>query len=326
MEKAILKTLIYADIFDYPLKAWEIHKWLIGKKGTLHQVEKALKRKRLESGIKNQEGYYFLKNRKGLVKKRLDKERSSNKLFKRAVWVGNILRVIPWIKLIGVSGNLAMKNSTRKDDIDFFIITQSKRLWISRLLVLLVLGFLGKRRSREDKEVGGKVCVNLLLEEDQLIQKKKDLYTAHEVLQMRVLWQRENIYSKFLEENEWVFKFLPNWTSSVRMIGDVRGLAKNAWGPVKYTNDGVARHSHARESNSLRSNRDSLRVRTSSHSAVILGNLLNFLEVSSRFVQLRYMGEVRGKERISESALYFHPLDYRERILKEYNKALEKFR
>src|SRR5262245_34090416 len=45
MESAILKTLIYADIFDYPLKAWEIHKWLISKKKCeLSEVEESLRR------------------------------------------------------------------------------------------------------------------------------------------------------------------------------------------------------------------------------------------------------------------------------------------
>lgn len=272
---------------------------MIGKRATLQQVEKVLRRKNLQSRIKQQGGYYFLKGRKGLVKKRLEREKNSAKLMRQAVLVAGVLKAVPTIKLVGVSGNLAMENATSKDDIDFFIITQKGKLWISRMAVLLILNCMGKRRDRLDKNPAGKICVNLLLEEDQLFQENRDLYTAHEVLQMKVLWQRDNIYSQFLEENEWAFTFLPNWTSSVRITKSVRR---------------ITRHSHARESNSLRSNRDSLRVRTSS--------LMVWIEIMTRFLQLRYMGAPSGKERVSEHALYFHPHDYREKILKEYQGRL----
>lgn len=290
MEKAILKTLSYADIFDYPLKAWEIHKWLIGKKMTLKQVEKTLKRKGLESRIKNQGDFYFLKERKGLVKKRLQREKDSAKLMRQAVWVANILKVIPTIKLIGVSGNLAMENATTKDDIDFFIVTRKGKLWVSRLATLILLNFLGKRRSRDDKNVSGKICVNLLLEEDQLIQKFKDLYTAHEILQMKLLWQRDEVYSKFLEDNEWVFKFLPNWTSSVKKL-----KVQDSKSKVKKEEESYYR-----------------------------GNVIDGMEYFVRVLQLRYMGLPTGKERVSETALYFHPNDYREKILKSYRETIAK--
>lgn len=288
MEKAVLKTLSYADIFDYPLKAWEIHKWLVGRKVSLHQIEKVLRRKNLELRIKHQDGYYFLKNRKGLVKKRLERERQSKRLLRQASWVGEILKIIPSVKLVGISGNLSMENATRVDDIDFFIITKKGRLWISRLITLLILNLLGKRRQRGEKKVSGKVCVNILVEEDQLEQKNKDLYTAHEILQLRVLWQRQEVYTKFLEENNWAFKFLPNWTASVKVKSSNKKKDKN-------------------------------------HQGYYSSSLIDGLEYLAKLLQLRYMGSPSGKERVSSGALYFHPRDYREEILKKYRFTLDKF-
>ncbi len=215
MEKAILKTLIYADIFDYPLKINEIHKWLIGppagragKKVTLRQLEKALK-KLYEVSRK----YYFLPKRGNLVSQRLSRGKQSVIYFRKAKILAQLLKLIPWIKLVGISGGLAMNNAGKKDDIDLFIVTGKNRLWISRLLALGILSLTGQRRKRRDKgkRVAGKLCVNILLEEDRLEQKNKDIFTAHEVLQMRVLWQRDGIYSKYLSDNSWAFKFLPNW-------------------------------------------------------------------------------------------------------------------
>lgn len=203
MEKAILKTLIYADIFDYPLKINELHKWLIGKKVNLRQIEKALKYQK----------YYYLPKRSGLVAKRKLREKQSMIYFRKAQILSRILKFIPWIKLVGISGGLALNNAAKGDDIDLFIITAKNRLWICRILTLGLLSLLGQRRKRQEKgrEIAGKLCVNILLEEDKLEQESKDIFVAHEVLQMRVLWQRDGIYTKYLSDNSWAFRFLPNW-------------------------------------------------------------------------------------------------------------------
>lgn len=204
MEKAILKTLIYADIFNYPLKISELQKWLIAKKATLRQIEKALKVKR---------EYYYLPKRSGLVAKRKLREKQSMIYFRKAKFLSQVLKIIPWIKLVGISGGLALNNAAKGDDIDLFIITAKNRLWICRILTLGLLSLLGQRRKRREKrrEIAGKLCVNILLEENRLAQINRDIFVAHEVLQMRVLWQRDGIYTKYLSDNSWAFKFLPNW-------------------------------------------------------------------------------------------------------------------
>ncbi len=215
MEQAVLKTLIYGDLFDYPLKAWEIHKWLIGKKCDLIEVERALLRLMKKGKVKQQGDYYYLSLRKGLVKKRLQRADHSSNLLTEAERVSWILRHIPGVLLIGVSGALAMQNADTDDDIDLFIITKPQRLWLVRAGILGILGMMGKKRSPQSsrQQAAGTFCVNTILELEQLGQTRQDLYTAHEVLQMKVLWQKEHAYQIFLEENEWVFGYLPNWIS-----------------------------------------------------------------------------------------------------------------
>lgn len=211
MEKAILKTLIYADIFDYPLRAYEIHKWLIGRKATLRQIERALDKLSKKKKVKNQRGYFFLRD--GLVRKRILRRRGSQRFLLKAKFTTWFLKIIPWIKLVGISGGLAMENASKVDDIDLFLITARNRLWITRLLALILLSLTGQRRQvgQKGRKIAGKLCLNILLEEGSLEQTSKDIYLAHEVLQMRVLWQRNGIYKKYLEDNSWAFKYLPNW-------------------------------------------------------------------------------------------------------------------
>lgn len=220
MDKAILQTLMYADIFNYPLKGYEAYKWLVGKETTLLKVEKKLNELVAKKKIKKNKGYFFLKKNSGLVEKRLRREKFSKNLFRKAIIFSYLLKLIPWVKLVGISGGLALKDASKPDDIDFLIIAQENRLYLSRLFVLLLLECFGVRRKvgMRERETRGKICINTLLDENFLEQKNKDLYTAHEVLQMRLCWQRQGIYSKYLVDNEWVFKYLPNWTSKHKYI------------------------------------------------------------------------------------------------------------
>lgn len=284
MEKAILKALIYADIFDYPLKGYEIHKWLIEKQVTLHQVEKGLMKLLKKRRVSCKKEFYFLRNKKSLVLKRLKKEKQSRKYFIKVKILSKSLQLIPWIKLVGISGGLSLNNASKVDDIDLFIITSKNRLWISRIMAVVILDLLGVRRKvgMSKAQTAGKICLNTILEEEKLEQKIKDVYIAHEVLQMKVLWQRGSIYQKYLEDNAWVFRFLPNWASGQR--SEIKNKQKN--------------------SSDLK--------------------ILDWLEILAKKFQLKIMNKPKGQERIEDGGLYFHPFDYRLLVLKKYKFRTKK--
>jgi len=70
--QAIIKTLIYSDIFDFPLTKQEIWKYLISnKKISQKDFLKLLKNKKTLS--KN--NFYFLKGREEIIRKRKDRKK-----------------------------------------------------------------------------------------------------------------------------------------------------------------------------------------------------------------------------------------------------------
>ncbi|MDD5147353.1 MAG: hypothetical protein PHV63_02290 [Candidatus Daviesbacteria bacterium] len=318
MEKAILKTLAYADIFDYPLSLREIHKWLIGRKATLRQIEKAVGELVQSARCKAQGGYYFLPRKPGLVGKRKRREKQSASYFQKAKILCQILKLIPWIKLVGVSGALAMKNAGKSDDIDLLIVTSKNRLWISRLLALGLLSLTGQRRKVGEKgrKIAGKLCINILLEEDRLEQQSKDIFVAHEVLQMKVLWQRGGIYSKYLEDNEWAFKFLPNW---IGVMVARRGAKKRSHGRDLLTCENFVEDRYLQ---SLRKSAQNLQHFLTARDFATL--IVNYLEDFAKRWQLKIMKQPQGMERIEDGAVYFHPQDCRNEILSKYQQKLKR--
>jgi len=211
LKKAVLSTLAYADIFDYPLKKEEIWRFLLSDiRYQILDVSKGLKEL---PEVSQKNNFYFLKEREHLVLLRKKRERWSRKKLKIAKQVARCLKLIPTIKMVAVTGALAMENSNENDDIDLLIITSKSRLWLTRFLTVILLELVANRRHPADKEVKDKICLNMFLDEGHLEvpKKEQDLFSAHEVCQLKVLWDKNGIYQKFLKANLWSKKYLANW-------------------------------------------------------------------------------------------------------------------
>ncbi|HSA83718.1 MAG TPA: nucleotidyltransferase domain-containing protein [Patescibacteria group bacterium] len=210
-EKALLSTLIYSDIFDFPLTIDELWRFLVSEKKIAYQTFLDTLN-RLPSTIVWKDGYYVLAGRTSLVGKRKHNNVFLAKKTALAKKAAFYLAHIPTIQFIGISGSVAMKNVTEDSDIDLFLIVKKDTLFMTRLWVLVVLEWLGLRRKRNDKKPANKICVNLFIDESRLSwpSGKRDVYTAHEIAQIVPLFQRDQCYERFLASNSWITTFRPN--------------------------------------------------------------------------------------------------------------------
>jgi len=194
-------SVIYHDIFDYPMDFKDLIKW---------RVAEGFSNK--ETAVTVHRGYVFKMGRERLVYKRQLRYRISQKklqIAKRAVFV---LSKIPFIKMIGLTGSLAMNNSTEQSDIDLLIITDRNRLWISRLISFFLFKVFNiPTRRSGDVDQKDKICLNMWLDTDSLTWKKqRNLYTAHEIAQVKPLFNKDETYESFLKKNKWILNYWPN--------------------------------------------------------------------------------------------------------------------
>lgn len=202
LRRAILATLVYADLFDYPLTRFEIQRYLVGETRTVMAVAAALDSDPALRPHLGQTGDWFhLTGRRELADVRRDRGAISARLWPVARWYGARISRLPFVRLVGVTGALAMNNARPDDDIDLFVLVQPGRLWLCRLLVLAVVKLAARR--------GAELCPNFLLSTDHLRLSQRNLFTAHEVAQLVPLagggW-----YDAFVEANHWIADFLPN--------------------------------------------------------------------------------------------------------------------
>jgi len=204
LKKTEKLSVYYHDFFDYPMTFADLIKWNTSESLTL---------KHYKIPITCQNGYYFLQGREGLIYKRVLRNRVSAKKMEIAKKASDILSLIPAVLMVAVTGSLAMGNSGDESDIDLIIITKKGTLWTTRAFAYLLIRLFGiQTRKPSDKNQKDKLCLNMWMDETDLVWKSKDrnLYTAHEIAQILPLVNKNKSYEKFLRENVWISQFWPN--------------------------------------------------------------------------------------------------------------------
>lgn len=215
-----LASVIYHDIFDYPLTAVDLIRWEVGQKVNVVSMDSFL--------FKAKSGHYYLKGREGIVLRRLMRERSSKRKLKIAEKAAFLLSFIPTVKFVGITGALAMNNANDESDIDFIIVTKKGTLWTTRLVSLFLFKlFKFKVRRYADKEEKDKLCLNMWIDESSLkISKQKNIYTAHELAQIVSLVDKEGTFGRLIEENKWIYDYWPNAVSVPKRNKYAKKIAK----------------------------------------------------------------------------------------------------
>ena len=201
LERAILETLAYSDVFDYPLTLDELHRYLTYP-ATKEEVINCLNTSLFVSS--NSE-FYFLPKRDLLVDIRRERDTLSLPAFRRALFYGHILGIFPFVRMVAMTGSLAVLNLSKDADMDYMLVTQSGRLWLARALAVTFGRFM--------RLFGDRICVNLLVTESALEWQPQDLYSAREMCQMIPI-SGADVYQRLREENPWIETYLPNAEST----------------------------------------------------------------------------------------------------------------
>jgi hypothetical protein len=203
VDEAVLRTLLYADIFDYPLKPAEIHHYLMEYSAAPEIVLAALETSPwLAERITRVNGYVALKDRATLGPIRDERQRRSAALWPYARRWAYMVGCLPFVRMVGLTGALAVNNSPPDDDIDLLIVTAPGRVWLARALAV---GLVYLARWLD----GVVLCPNYVLAQTALAQDKRDLFTAHDLAQMVPLVGLA-VYAQLRVANPWLARYLPH--------------------------------------------------------------------------------------------------------------------
>jgi hypothetical protein len=202
IQKAICSTISYRDIFDYPVTLPEMHRYLHGIRCTLEDVSDAVRRGPLLDRYLDTDGEYFaLRGRRAIFETRRIRRELSRRKRPLARVFARLLASLPNVRMVAMTGSLAVGNLSASGDIDFLLVTDSGSLWrtraFCRFLALL------------DNRVGGVFCPNTFLSMAALSLPRQSMYDAQELCQMIPLFG-DGTYAAVRAANAWTADWLPN--------------------------------------------------------------------------------------------------------------------
>lgn len=299
MDDRILLTISYCHQFGYPLTKGEIWHRLVSEKAahsihpknlttkkktisntSFRAFEKALRELIKQKKVFEHDNFFGLKPLSKNVTLRQQRAEFSQKKWLEVSAAKEWLARIPWIEAIFITGSLAMNNCTKDDDVDFFIVTQPNRLWLTRVLVGLIAMLHGRRRSWHSAPPNS-WCFNLWLDTEhlQLPPASRSLYHAYEVIQAKPIFDRHDTVDFFYKQNTWVHEWLSNWE--------------------------------------VKKNVEARRIFSTNFFTKITNPVLNFTDWLLWQLQYAYMRRHLTRERVSRGVAFFHPRDTKTEILKK---------
>ncbi|MBP7999052.1 MAG: hypothetical protein KA314_19665 [Chloroflexi bacterium] len=210
VEEAIIHTVSYVDIFDYPLTLPEVHRYLIGVPAPYSTVQKILSNgKLIPHHLSRAQEFFTLPGREDVVEIRRQRAAAANELWPAAIHYGRLIGSLPFVKMVAVTGSLAVDNPYGNVDIDYLIVTENDHLWLCRALVILIV----KLAARQ----GVTLCPNYFITERALVFPLHNLYIAREIAQMVPLTGLA-VYQQLRQLNGWTTEYLPNATGPGKVV------------------------------------------------------------------------------------------------------------
>ena len=198
----LLKPILYFSLFKYPLTEEEIFNF--SKAESKEQIKLDLMELVNDNIIYKIDDFYLTENNETLIKRRLEGNKMAKNIYQKALTVSRLISKFPYVEGVGISGSLSKGYYDDDGDIDFFIITSPKRLWIARTFLILYkkLFLLNSRKY---------FCVNYFISSNALEIEEKNIFTATELTTLLPMFGNGSFH-KFYDKNKWVESYLPNKT------------------------------------------------------------------------------------------------------------------
>ena len=238
LQQAIIRTLVYFDLSNYPLTSNEIKNWLYKYEvqdfsDLLKILDEMVKQHQIEEKF----SFYCLPGRQESVENRRRNLVISELKLKKARRAAKFIRCVPFLRAIFVCNTVAAGTAQDVSDIDFFIIAQHGRVWLVRFFTNIILRLFNLRTYGNNNS--DKICLSFYVDDNNLnLEKLKatenDIHFAYWITQMIPIFDPDGYWKKFLIANYWLKDYFPNLLNNYFFVnlverGSIAKVWKKAW-------------------------------------------------------------------------------------------------
>ncbi|MEI7620692.1 MAG: hypothetical protein WCJ57_03950 [Candidatus Falkowbacteria bacterium] len=211
LKEAIVRAIVFFDLFDYPLSPYEIWQYL-DQGASLLDVKNILNNGL--DGVESQDGFYFLNSRSETILERQKRYHFSAEKFRLARRAAKLFKLVPFVEMIAVSNIIGSHNLRNGSDIDLFVVASPRRLWLTRLFCAGLAKILGWRPTKDVKR--NRICLSFYassaaLNLEGLKLSSEDLYFNYWLAGLVPVYDCNQTYVRLIKENNWLKESLPNW-------------------------------------------------------------------------------------------------------------------
>ena len=201
-ELAVLRSVIYASLFDYPLTLAQLESSLVGVRADAAAIASWWRESDLLiATVGQRDGFYFPIGRADLVTTRARRESLSREMLARDRRILSFVASMPFVRMVALSGSLAHLNAERSADLDLFVITAPHRVWSVTVATVVLSKVLGWRK---------RVCMNYVISERAMAIEPRDLFSANQIIHLRPI-VGHRVFQTFVQKNAFVRQVYPNF-------------------------------------------------------------------------------------------------------------------
>jgi alpha-1,3-rhamnosyl/mannosyltransferase len=219
--QAVEKTLLYARLFDAGIPPDDLHRVLHDVPASNADLRTVVDRLVREGKVGHQ-GEQLVLNHNVKPLFSYSNGRGVNETLRNRIL--SVLKRMPAISLLALSGASAHRKSTETDDIDLFVVTRTHTVYVVYFVIHLLSLLFRLRRT---------VCINFLVDESSMgFEGMQDFFTAHQLISL-VPVSDNGMYERLMIKNSWIREFFPN----VSIVSEPPGHRASIgwiWAPANY--------------------------------------------------------------------------------------------
>ncbi len=220
IQKAVLSTLAFFDIFDRPLTFEELYLYLYKAKASEQELQKQLYELTHNNKVGKLGDWYFLPGRLKFLQEYPNRQELTKKLttkVQKKIWY---LKNVPFIKMIAIVNSVAFSTVHKDSDIDIFVITSKGRVYSTRFILIRFLKILGLLPKTE-KDRAGKVCISYYVESNSInlnnirLNNIDDVYLDFWLISLNPFYGQD-YYRKLIKSNQDILVKFPNFNFKLK--------------------------------------------------------------------------------------------------------------
>ncbi len=217
IHEAIISTLAFFALYELPLNSRRVQELLLNQIASLEEVEAALRELARQSKIIQSGSLYSTKvwNQASYLANQQELIHKWEKIGRYFNW----LALVPFVRNVSVINSLSLGTADSDSDIDFFVITKPRRLYVVRSMIIVLFRLLGVYKTRE--KIKDRFCFGFFvspqaLKFEPIMLKPQDPYFLFWLASMRPVFGGQ-AYWQLMQANQWLAEHFPNFKPMQRL-------------------------------------------------------------------------------------------------------------